>query len=303
MRKVLVLTVVLLALAVACENKNPAGPEGVGPGGVVVTQTTSSTTTTTTVVGNLSRRYVAFQPPANVPSDMTLFFQLVSAQGLLSSIVERLPLVGSGANAVENVYDVTGVYLMLNGTTGAVKGRLGGASNPLESGGQFQGTLTAKAGSCTAEREFGGSLGPQTVSWVGGTTRQDCPGSPLAFPNVVLVRADAPLPTTTAPPTTTVKPTTTTTTTAPACSYTLSATSASVPAIGGSGEVVVGTLQTCQWIAQSFATWLTVTPAGGSGPAALKWEAAENHAATPRTGTLVVGGVIFTVTQAGATAP
>ncbi len=329
MRKLLLPGLVLTALFVACENKSPVGPSGVGPGGVTVSQTTSSTTTTTstptttsttttttTVTGSLSRRYVAFQPPPNVPADMTLFFQLLTTPSVLSSIVQRLPFLGTDVNRVtENEYKVTGVYVMLNGTAGAVDGELGEALDPLQTGGFFEGTLTAKVQGCTAEREFSGQLGPQTLTWTGGNTLHDCPGSPLSFSSFTLLRADggAPLPTTTVPPTTTTTTTsvpttssttsTTTTTTAVACSYTLAPTSASVPAAGGTGQIVIGTLPTCPWTAQSFASWLTVTPPSGTGPASVQYVAAPNVNGPSRTGTLVIGGVTFTVTQAAPVPP
>lgn len=321
MRKLLLLSILMAALVVACENKNPAGPTGVGPGGVTVSQTTSSTTTTTsvptttsttttttTVTGSLSRRYVAFQPPPNVPADMTLFFQLLTAPtGVVTSLIEQLPILGTGRDKVtENEYKVTGVYIMLNGTSGAVDGELGEALDPLTTGGLFEGRLTAKVGTCTAEREFDGPLGPQTLTWTGGNTLHDCPGSPLSFNSFTMLRTDggAPLPSTTSTTTTTTSvPTTsttssTTTTTTPVCTYTLSAPGASVPAAGGSGQVSINTQATCPWTAQSFATWLTVTPPSGTGPAAVQYTAAANTNGPQRTGTLVIAGITFTVTQA-----
>jgi len=104
MRKLLLLAFVLVALAIACENKSPTGPAGVGPGGVTVTQTTSSTRRRRrsahdndvidvhldddgrTVAGSTSRRYVAFQPPSNIPADMTLFFELLTTPSLLAFV-------------------------------------------------------------------------------------------------------------------------------------------------------------------------------------------------------------------------
>lgn len=200
MRKLLVLSVVLAALAFACENKNPAGPNGAagGSGSVTVTKTTSSTTTTTsilptttttstststtttTVVGNAQRRYAAFPPAAaNLPSDMTLFFVVLPG---------------------ESAYTVTGVWVAPNGVTGAVSGELGDAANPLELGGTFQGVLTAKVGTCTAERYYEGPLTPSSLTWTGGATHKDCTGSPLSFNKLTLLRSDgAGLPTTVPP--------------------------------------------------------------------------------------------------------
>ena len=329
MRKLLLPGLLLMALFVACENKNPAGPGSVGPGGVTVsetttststttttstipaTTTTSTTSTTTTVTGNLARRYVAFQAPPNVPADMTLFFQLLTGGLSLTSILDGLPFVGAGPEAIDNKYKVTGIYLMGNGANGTVQGELTGGSNPLETGGTFSGTLVLNASGCTAEREFGGELTAQTLRWGGGSILRECAGSPLSFQSFSMVRSDAPLPSTTTIPATTTVPTTsstststtTSTTTAVSCTYTLAPTSGTAPAEGGTGQVVIGTLPTCAWTAQSFASWLTVAPASGAGPASVTYTAAPNVNGPARTGTLVIAGLTFSVTQAAPPPP
>ena len=66
--------------------------------------------------------------------------------------------------------------------------------------GQFSGRLTIAVGACTAEREFSGMLNSQLLRWSGGNTLRDCPGSPLGFPELLLLKSDAP------PPTTTIEP-------------------------------------------------------------------------------------------------
>ncbi len=193
MRKLLPLVasgVLLTVLSFGCEAKNP-----VGPGTVSITELTTTTTTTSVMPG---RRYVAFQAPLNVPSDMTLFFQLLSSGSSLGGVL--------GLAQNHESYSVVGVYRMDNGTAGAVKGQLTG----LPDSGQFTGTLTAEVSGCTAEREYSGPVNGQLLQWRGGATLRDCPGSPLAFPEFTLLRSDAPPPTTTMEPTTTVVPTTTT---------------------------------------------------------------------------------------------
>jgi hypothetical protein len=257
---------------------------------------------------------VAFQAPPNVPADMTLFFQLLTGGGIVSSMLETLTILGPPNTVTENEYKVTGVYVMGNGVSGRVEGELGDALNPLETGGEFDGNMTANMpAGCIAERQFGGELGPQTLEWGGGRTLRDCPGSPLSFQSFSLLRSDAPLPNTTSvPPTTTVPSTststssstsTTTTSTAVACSYTLAPTSASVPAEGATGQIVIGTLPTCPWTAQSFASWLSVTPASGAGPGSVTYTAAANTNGPARTGTLVIAGLTFTVSQAAPPPP
>lgn len=160
----------LSALLVGCESKNP-----VGPGSVTVV---TATTTTTSVVP--ARRYVAFNPAPTVPSDMTLFFELVS----------------SGVAPGSERYTVFGLFKTGNGTPGEVNGQLAGTPDS----GQFTGRLTIDVAGCTAEREFSGQVTSQLLRWTGGATLRDCPGSPLSFPELLLLKSDLPPPTTTAEP-------------------------------------------------------------------------------------------------------
>ena len=90
-------------------------------------------------------------------------------------------------------------------------------------------------------------------------------------------------------------------TAAPACTYTLSATSFSAAAAGGTGSVNVTAPAGCSWKAASNAAWLTITSgASGSGSGTVQFTVAANTATTSRTGTLTIAGQTFTVTQAGA---
>jgi PKD domain len=172
---------VLAAVLVGCESKNPVGP------GKVTVET--ATTTTTTAVP--ARRYITFTPVPTAPADMTLFFELVS----------------SGVLPGSEKYTVFGLFKTGNGSSGEVNGQLTGSPD----NGQFAGRLTVVISGCTAEREFAGQLNSQLLRWTGGTTLQDCPGSPLSFPELLLLKSDLPPPTTTAEPappavTTTVPP-------------------------------------------------------------------------------------------------
>ncbi len=153
-------SVFLLGALIACETKTPSGPSGVTPTTsttTTVSPTTAPTTTTTTipVITSLARSFKAFPPPPpNQPSEMTLFFKLIAASPVVAQAVEGVTASANG----ENIYIVSGVYVMGNGTTGAVDGELKGV-NPLENGGNFGGSITAKTPSgCQAERDFGGSL-------------------------------------------------------------------------------------------------------------------------------------------------
>jgi hypothetical protein len=89
----------------------------------------------------------------------------------------------------------------------------------------------------------------------------------------------------------------------PACIYSLSSTSQSVPAAGGTGTVTVTTATGCTWTASSNAPWLTVTSgASGSGDGTVGFSAAANTGAL-RTGVLTIGSQTLTVTQAAAVVP
>jgi CARDB len=314
MRKFFVAGLLLCAVILACETKTPIGPEGLTPTTSTTStstiastssssSSTSSTTTTTVVIASLARRYVAFNPPPNVPSDMTLFFELLTPQAAEAQRAARAArngrpsILGFGPFVTENEYRVTGVYVMGNGTTGTVTGELGESLNPLETGGEFEGNLTAKTTTgCTAQRDFSGELSPQTLNWEGrraGTST--CSPSPLAFASFSMLRSDpnAPLPTPPPAPTTTVA----TTTSVPTCSYSLSPNSATIGATGGTASVVVNTANGCAWTAQSFADFITgVAPASGAGAASISYTVAANTG-PQRTGTLIIAGVSFPVMQ------
>jgi trimeric autotransporter adhesin len=84
------------------------------------------------------------------------------------------------------------------------------------------------------------------------------------------------------------------------CTYSLQPQSWNFPAAGATDWVVVLTTPSCPWTASSQAPWLTVTTgaAGGTGYALVSYVIAPNPG-PPRTGTLTIGGQIFTAIQAG----
>lgn len=85
-----------------------------------------------------------------------------------------------------------------------------------------------------------------------------------------------------------------------ACTYGLSATSQSVPPAGGTGTVTVAAGDQCPWTATSNASWLTITSgATGAGTGTVTFAAAA-QSGPPRTGTLTIAGLTFTVTQGAA---
>jgi uncharacterized protein (TIGR03437 family) len=86
-----------------------------------------------------------------------------------------------------------------------------------------------------------------------------------------------------------------------ACTYSLSASSASVGAAQSTGTVAVTAGTGCTWTATSNApTWLT-TSSAGIGNGTVSYAVTANATTSSRTGTITVGGQTFTVTQAAAT--
>ncbi|MBS1808231.1 MAG: BACON domain-containing protein [Acidobacteria bacterium] len=83
-----------------------------------------------------------------------------------------------------------------------------------------------------------------------------------------------------------------------ACTYTLSATSASVASTSSTGSVNVTAASTCSWTATSQASWITITstlPVAGNGAVSYSVQA---NAGPARTGTLTIAGQTYTITQA-----
>jgi uncharacterized protein (TIGR03437 family) len=94
-----------------------------------------------------------------------------------------------------------------------------------------------------------------------------------------------------------------TTNAGPACTFSISPATASLPAAAGSGSVAVAVTagSGCTWTASSNAAWLTIpSGASGSGNGTVNYAVTANSSSSPRTGTLTIAGKTFTVTQAGA---
>ncbi len=84
------------------------------------------------------------------------------------------------------------------------------------------------------------------------------------------------------------------------CSYSISPTSASFAAAGGTGSVSVTATAGCAWTAVSNATFITITSgSSGTGNGTVGFSVAANAGSTSRTGTMTIAGQTFTVTQAG----
>lgn len=84
------------------------------------------------------------------------------------------------------------------------------------------------------------------------------------------------------------------------CSFSINPTSASFAAAGGTGSVTVTTTAGCTWTAVSNSSFITITSgSSGSGNGTVTYSVAANTASTSRSGSLTIGGLTHSVTQAG----
>ncbi|HKQ04900.1 MAG TPA: M14 family zinc carboxypeptidase [Blastocatellia bacterium] len=84
------------------------------------------------------------------------------------------------------------------------------------------------------------------------------------------------------------------------CGTTLSPPSAGFEARGGAGVFQLTGSENCPWSLTGSDSWIAVTStAAGIGNTAVNFEVRENFAEQPRTGSITVGGQVFTVNQAG----
>lgn len=82
------------------------------------------------------------------------------------------------------------------------------------------------------------------------------------------------------------------------CITTIAPTTQNVAASGGSGTIAVTTGAGCAWTAQSNAAWISLTSGQtGNGPGNVAFSVAASDGPM-RSGTLIIDGVVFTVTQA-----
>jgi hypothetical protein len=87
------------------------------------------------------------------------------------------------------------------------------------------------------------------------------------------------------------------------CAFAIDSTGQSFGASGGGGTAINLTAgnSTCHWRANSDVSWITVTSMPfGYGNGSVTYSVTPNPSGQPRTGTLVIGGNLATVTQAGA---
>jgi hypothetical protein len=86
------------------------------------------------------------------------------------------------------------------------------------------------------------------------------------------------------------------------CTFSISPSSASIPATGGTGSITVtASDSSCASTATSNAAFITVTSGASlTGSGTVTYSVANNTSTTARTGTITVAGQTFTVNQAGA---
>jgi len=92
-------------------------------------------------------------------------------------------------------------------------------------------------------------------------------------------------------------------TTGSPCTITLSATTARIPASGGSYRVDVSTGAGCDWAVTTSLAWVTLRTAGGSGSGTAPFDVQANASSSSRGGTITFGGQTLTITQDAAPPP
>jgi len=83
------------------------------------------------------------------------------------------------------------------------------------------------------------------------------------------------------------------------CGVTLSPSSVTLPAAGGSAAVSLTTGVGCAWTASPGAAWLSATPASGAGSGIVDVAASANPTPSGRVGTVTIGGAVLTIDQSG----
>jgi hypothetical protein len=82
------------------------------------------------------------------------------------------------------------------------------------------------------------------------------------------------------------------------CTYTISPSSASFSAAGGSGSVTVTTQAGCNWGTSAAPSWVSVNSGAGLGSGTMRYTVSSNTGTT-RIASLTVAGNVFTITEAG----
>ena len=84
------------------------------------------------------------------------------------------------------------------------------------------------------------------------------------------------------------------------CTTALSVTNIAAAGGGTAGTVLVSTGPSCTWVVSSSQHWITIqSGSSGTGSGTVSYQVAANPTSSPRTGRLLIGGQLVTITQAG----
>ena len=84
------------------------------------------------------------------------------------------------------------------------------------------------------------------------------------------------------------------------CNYSLTGSSSNMPIPGGIGFTTVLTSSNCGFTVKSNVNWISLVSSDvGAGTTSISFNVASNVSGSPRTGTLTIAGITFTVNQAG----
>jgi hypothetical protein len=91
--------------------------------------------------------------------------------------------------------------------------------------------------------------------------------------------------------------------TSPSCTYSLSTSSVSAPAAGGSYSVSVTASTACSWTATTTLPWVSLWATYGTGNGSVPFQVQANTSTSTRVGNITSAGRTVAVSQAGATTP
>ena len=84
------------------------------------------------------------------------------------------------------------------------------------------------------------------------------------------------------------------------CTYSISPTTQSFGASGGTGSVTISTQSGCTWTATSIESWIAITSGtSGTGNGTVNYSVSANTSTSSRTGTMIIAGEMFIVIQEG----
>jgi hypothetical protein len=85
----------------------------------------------------------------------------------------------------------------------------------------------------------------------------------------------------------------------PSCSYSISPTSQTIKARGGTGSITVTASDGCAWQATTTASWITITQGSGTGSGVVNYSVTRNSTGRKRKGKINVAGQTLNIKQKG----